>query len=176
MPGEIPTEEELAAAESRDRPGRVLLVARQTEALLQRMIPQRPRDGASIVKFVRHVFLWDEIAVAIRRQHDVLKTERRRALEAQPRNGVVNAELFIEAVFAGIDALGDEQRARERESEFAQQSRREDMRVINRRDFIDRRVDVLESGQQRRPSERGGSGDELVSLRARLRHVDAVYV
>src|SRR5262245_35084351 len=176
MPCEIPTEEELAAAESRDRPGRVLLIARQAEALLQRMITFRPRDVASVVEFVRHVFLWDEIAIAISRQDDVLKIEGRRALEPQPRDGVVYAELFVEAVLAGVDARRDIERAREREAEFAKQSRSEDVRVIDRRDFIDRRVDVLESGQQRRHSERARRGDELGSLRARVADVDAVSV
>src|SRR5262245_19320295 len=75
MPGEIHTEEELTAAEPRDRTGRVLLVPRQAEALLQRMIPLRPRDVAGVIEFVRHVFLGDEIAVAISRQSDILKAE-----------------------------------------------------------------------------------------------------
>src|SRR5262249_33057254 len=138
------------------------------------MIPLRPRDVARVIEFVRHVFLGDEIAIAIWRQRNVLKVEGWRALETRPRDSVVNAELFIEAVLAGVDARGDKERTREGEAEFAQQPRREDVRMIDRRDFVDGRIDVLEAGQQWRHSERAGGGDELGSLRARVAHVDAV--
>src|SRR5262249_6619994 len=138
-------------------------------------IALRPDNVSGVVEFVRDVLLRDEVAVAVRRQRDALESEGRRALEARAGDGVVYAELFIEAVIARVDALGDEERAREREAELAQQSRREDVCVIDRRDFVDRRVYVLEAGQQRRHSERAGGGDELGSLRARVARADAIF-